>query len=759
MNESRVTTFAQLIGGGDGAIKRVEIPLIQRDYAQGRTDPATSQIRSAFLEVLHSALSADEPQEIGLDFVYGDVESDSGTLRPLDGQQRLTTLFLLHWYIAHRAGVDLASQAWTEFTYATRASARLFCARLVGFPPPVDCDAPTDWIRDQSWYQYVWRHDPTIQSMLTMIETIHQRFGDEDVAQLWRRIADAHRPAVSFHLLPINEMGAPEDLYIKMNSRGKPLTPFENFKARLEADIAPIDPRKTFAHRIDGAWADTFWPYRGDDDIIDDELLRYLRFLIEICEWRDGHIKQGPIEPRAEKLFDERNPRARDHLAYVIDAFDTWTGVDPSAYFSQLFTSGRAVRTSAGPMPLFAATEGRTDLFENCVFTYGETRGSTRVFSFGQQLLLGAVLAYRRSVSTEADTELRERLRVIRNLIDASENEIRLDRMPAMLAEVERIAVDGLTDEATAFNRAQFDDELLKARIRAIYPEMESALFALEDTVILRGSLVAFELDPDSLPRRAEAFVRAFGDAANWTLLTAALLAAAPYARPRDRERRSFQFGVGQDGNLASWRAVLAIGSRDALSQTREALGAVLDQVAPGEPVEAGLTALRSRSLREAEMAGEFDWRYYLTKYDSMREGKSGIYFGRDGELGYSLCMLNKSQLNSYYRDPYLLAAWRESRIGDLADDPWFTGYEWGERWLTFRRSGTRLRCRANGYEIAPPTGREHQEALARVASTLGARDGLMPVPQRAAERHILDAVDRIQVGANLMAALAAEGL
>ena len=122
-------------------------------------------------------------------------------------------------------------------------------------------------------------------------------------------------------------------------------------------------------------------------------------------------------------------------------------------------------------MPLFAASEGRTDLFDNCVSTYGDTRGSTRVFSFGQQLLLAAVLAYRRSASREAGSELSERLRVIRNLIDASENEIRLDRMPAMLAEVERVAVDGLTNEATAFNRAQFDDELLKARIRPPIPK------------------------------------------------------------------------------------------------------------------------------------------------------------------------------------------------------------------------------------------------------------------------------------------------
>jgi hypothetical protein len=185
----------------------------------------------------------------------------------------------------------------------------------------------------------------------------------------------------------------------------------------------------------------------------------------------------------------------------------------------------------------------------------------------------------------------------------------------------------------------------------------------------------------------------------------------------------------------------------------------MLDEVTTGEPVETGLSALRSRSLREAELEREFDWRYYLTKYDSMREGKSGIYFGHNGELGYSLCMLNKSQLNSHYRDPYLLAVWKESGIGDLADDPWFTGYEWGERWLTLRRSGTRVRCRANGYEIAPPSGSEHRRALESVATKLGVRDGLMPVPQRAGERHMLDSADRIKIGADLITALAAEGL
>jgi len=47
-------------------------------------------------------------------------------------------------------------------------------------------------------------------------------------------------------------MESEEDLYIKMNSRGKPLTAFENFKARFEQDIADSGRSHDFAERIDG---------------------------------------------------------------------------------------------------------------------------------------------------------------------------------------------------------------------------------------------------------------------------------------------------------------------------------------------------------------------------------------------------------------------------------------------------------------------------------------------------------------------------
>ena len=75
----------------------IEIPMLQRDYAQGREDANAKKIRERFLDTLTSAL---EGAPVVLDFIYGSVEN--GKFYPLDGQQRLTTLFLLYGYVAAR---------------------------------------------------------------------------------------------------------------------------------------------------------------------------------------------------------------------------------------------------------------------------------------------------------------------------------------------------------------------------------------------------------------------------------------------------------------------------------------------------------------------------------------------------------------------------------------------------------------------------------------------------------------------------------
>ncbi|MEZ4879292.1 MAG: DUF262 domain-containing protein [Chitinophagales bacterium] len=101
---SKQLTFMQLISNDRNICKhcgnlewqplsKVEIPIIQRDYAQGRE--REEELRENFLKFLLEAVNGT-PKE--LDFVYGSVKDK--IFQPLDGQQRLTTLFLLHWFIA-----------------------------------------------------------------------------------------------------------------------------------------------------------------------------------------------------------------------------------------------------------------------------------------------------------------------------------------------------------------------------------------------------------------------------------------------------------------------------------------------------------------------------------------------------------------------------------------------------------------------------------------------------------------------------------
>ena len=740
-------------------VARVEIPLIQRDYAQGRIDPAVDEIRTNFLGALYEAVAGDDPEPLGLDFVYGDV--DNGAFKPLDGQQRLTTLFLLHWYLAARTGRLSSEQRWTHFSYATRPSARLFCERIVAYPPPADFEtAPSDWITDQPWYLHVWRHDPTIKAMLVMIDAIHDRFGGLDVETAWARLAQPESPAISFHLLAIADMGSEEELYIKMNSRGKPLTPFENFKARLELSLEGAARAHHFSQKVDGPWADLLWKFRGDDDIVDDEFMRYFEFLIEICEWRDGGAVSEQLHVRAERLFGTANPRGAEHLDFLIDAFDTWRDVDIAAAFDGLFlTRDTPLESLERGRVVNFGSDTDTNLFERVCRSFGLLRGTNRVFGLGQSLLLHAVLLNR----IHHSDDFPRRLRILRNLIEASTFQVRQQRMPELLRDMETLILSGSLDDLPTFNQNQVMDERRKIEFLERHPDQESIVFALEDDSLLRGSLGAFDLDGVTLATRATAFGRVFSDPSNWGTLTASLLAAGEYER--NINDRSFQFGTGAENNEATWREVLTGANWDRLEPVRNALARLLDEVAASTAsVAECLDSIRDDWLADQLSTRAFDWRYYFTAYDSMREGRSGIYFGRDGELQYSICMLLATTINSNYRDPYLLAVARESgvRVGDGdvdVVDPFFTGYEWNPRWMLLARSETGIRCVDNGFQLRGPTGGS-EAVFERVCRELGVNaDHILEVPQVERNGRLVDSEDRVQIGAKLVRDLVAAGL
>jgi hypothetical protein len=747
------------------AVERIEIPLIQRDYAQGRESDAVARIRANFLGVLHDAVTTGPP--ISLDFVYGDVEQ--GTLRPLDGQQRLTTLFLLHWYLAWRADRLADEHGWKQFSYATRASARLFCERLANSNPPSEVNEVRAWLEDQPWFLHTWQHDPSIQSMLVMIEAIQERFANADCTAAWARLVDAKAPAVSFHLLPIEQMGLSDDLYIKMNSRGKPLTPFENFKARFEQvlDAACPDRVEEFARKVDGDWADLLWPYRGSDQIVDDEFLRYFRFVTEVSEWHDGRSPSDDVESLGERVYGQTNAKAAAHLDFLFRCFDTWIGVDIASVFAETFTLTPAPIDSddTTKVVLFGPPGTlQVDLFAACCEAYGEMRSRTqRKFGLPQTIFLYAVLLHR----LHATSDFPRRLRTLRNLIEASSNEIRFEKMPALLADVRALVVEGTLGAVSTFNQGQAAEERLKADMLATSPEFARHLFRLEDHPVLRGCLAAFELDASAFERRARAFHDVFADVSLLPVLTGALLAAGDYSQRINH--RVLQFGSGT--NDARWRDLLTGGSRAHLAGTRDALASLLDVVAEREgDVRSALESFTRHWLDAKVDAEGLDWRWYFVKYAVMREGRSGIYAGTNGSLGYRVCMLDKDAMSSHYRDPYLSAIRQQSGVAESAvqgavwpdwpGGPWFTGYETEPRWLRLKTSGAEIQCVEDGLLLRAPPAASHAEAFTRVCGTHGiGSDLLLKVPQVDVGGRLLDTKDRVQLGAALLRDLVTAGL
>lgn len=297
---------------------KIEIPIIQRDYAQGRN--SSTEVRVLFLDALYNYLDENKPNR-DLDFVYGSIrEADGETcFIPLDGQQRLTTLFLLHWYLAGISGnidalleflaTDDGEVIKSNFTYETRTSSREFCDELIAHTIDFNNLLPSDegkenslskTIQDSGWYYLSWENDPTIQSMLTMLDAIHAKFKNKP--EFFDRLIDNENPIITFLFLNLKEFKLTDDLYIKMNARGKPLTTFENFKAKFEQQIGKLKwskadqrklsfeagermlyPKDYFAHKIDTIWANLFWKYRnvnGKDNSYDDELMNFVRIIM-----------------------------------------------------------------------------------------------------------------------------------------------------------------------------------------------------------------------------------------------------------------------------------------------------------------------------------------------------------------------------------------------------------------------------------------------------------------------------------------------
>ncbi len=390
----------------------IEIPIIQRDYAQGRL--GKESLRKNFLSDLKKALDNEKPYKdkaMKMDFVYGSMELDK--MNPLDGQQRLTTLWLLHWYIALRAGElnEENCKIFKKFTYETRISSREFCQNLCN---PLkfenfDGNDIVGFIIKQTWFYSAWKQDPTIQSMLRMlggtkftdkngeniIDGIEELFkcpsecviGGKVICafkRYWEELTSDNAPVVFYHL-PLKDFGLSDDLYIKMNARGKQLTSFENFKADLigyitkQAEDNPesewkelLDAENGIPIKMDTDWTDIFWKNRSNDNKIDEIYFAFINryFLQElICAKKNQtDLYSADNLEKENGVFRHLYGEKGDDSQLQYSGLDKYLFNDGKAIPFYFFTSLRKTLNNLNPN-----LSGCKFLGECCINTYFPT--------------------------------------------------------------------------------------------------------------------------------------------------------------------------------------------------------------------------------------------------------------------------------------------------------------------------------------------------------------------------------------------------
>ena len=260
-------------------IPYIFIPKIQRAYAQGRKEEC--DVRRDFLSALFDTLTSGEDVSLELSFLFGSQQalakrSEDNNIRGfelLDGQQRTTTLFLLYWYISIREQKSIPDFL-AKFTYDTRDTSIQFLKNITSKSFQIDLEKfiPSEAIKIRKWFTDDYYCDSTVCAMLNMLDAIHEKYNGCTCSNIYDRLS-----RLKFYVLMLEEFDMNDELYIKMNSRGLPLIPFENFKAsvvkfmkasghygRDDVENGQVPYWFLFASKMDAKWIDLFWKYNNN---------------------------------------------------------------------------------------------------------------------------------------------------------------------------------------------------------------------------------------------------------------------------------------------------------------------------------------------------------------------------------------------------------------------------------------------------------------------------------------------------------------
>ncbi|MCK4554640.1 DUF262 domain-containing protein, partial [Candidatus Parcubacteria bacterium] len=396
---------------------------------------------------------------------------------------------LLYWYVAssEKCLDNHTKKVLKKFTYETRTSSRDFCTKLVekGIAIEGANDTISDIIKNASWFFLSWKKDPTIKAMLVMLDAIHARFkGKSDV---WVKLTDDSRP-ITFQYIELEDLELSDDLYIKMNARGKQLTAFENFKASFEKKIDDEEwdegkaITETFSHKVDTQWADLFWNNAEANNTLFDK--SYIKFIAgnaisSIACRKDKTEKKEEREKTIQELFN--NPENVAPENFYKDAYDylyKCLDVYSKTYKNILSFAFPFWQQLSEDDTLFSAIiHKRNPTYPQRVLFYAQTEYLLRNEIFNQEAFSNW-------------------MRVVRNIvqnstIDSAESFIGAINLIAELSEQchDIYGFFSIDNIKSGFASEQVKEEILKAKLIKAVDNNKTTIFNTEDTNFCKGRI------------------------------------------------------------------------------------------------------------------------------------------------------------------------------------------------------------------------------------------------------------------------------
>lgn len=296
-------------------VDQVVIPEIQRDYVWKK-----EQVTGLFYSIYSDFLKFQDCKEnvpkiettdedltrafeeffqkrhfssnIGFIYAYNDDQS-AGKYFLIDGQQRITTIFLLLLALTsdeEDLKKDFKSTYFEDnilkVDYKVREAAHQFLSAFVESKLKDMAD-----IKDASWYfKNQYDSDTTIQSILKNFTTLKNLIGTQENLNK-KSLYSYLENYVSFWYFDTNVSEQGEELYIYMNARGEQIQGNENIKAdllgRLNSHGNQEDLKKDYGARWED-WQDFFWQNRGENENADpgfNEFLSCISGLEKLLEY------------------------------------------------------------------------------------------------------------------------------------------------------------------------------------------------------------------------------------------------------------------------------------------------------------------------------------------------------------------------------------------------------------------------------------------------------------------------------------------